>query len=148
LPQGLPRPGDQGLDGTPTWGRKYWGGALFYLLADLEIRERTGDRRSLDDALRGVLAAGGDVSRRWEIGQLLDAADRATGLTVLRDLHAKMGSAPVAVDLAALWKRLGIERRNTAIVLDEKAPLSAIRRSMTRRTVQKVLGDSSTPPRR
>lgn len=148
LPQGLPRPGDRGLDRTPTWGRTYWGGALFYLLADLTIRERTGDRRSLDDALRGVLAAGGDVSRRWEIGRVLDAADRATGLTVLRDLHAEMGSAPVEVDLAAMWKRLGIERRGSEIVLDENAPLSAIRRSMTRRTVQKVLGDSSALPGR
>ncbi|HEY7510237.1 MAG TPA: hypothetical protein VIG50_08290, partial [Vicinamibacteria bacterium] len=48
LPKGLPRDGDGGLDGTRSWGRTYWGGALFYLLADLEIRERTGNRRSLD----------------------------------------------------------------------------------------------------
>lgn len=27
LPQGLPAPGDRGLDHTPTWGRTYWGGA-------------------------------------------------------------------------------------------------------------------------
>src|SRR5207249_1534334 len=29
LPEGLPQPGDQGLDNTPTCGRTYWGGALF-----------------------------------------------------------------------------------------------------------------------
>src|SRR5262249_4089376 len=29
MPQGLPAPGDQGLDHTHTWGRTYWGGALF-----------------------------------------------------------------------------------------------------------------------
>jgi hypothetical protein len=148
LPQGLPGPGDRGLDRTPTWGRTYWGGALFYLLADLEIRERTGDRRSLDDALRGVLAAGGDISCRWELGRLLDAADGATGLTVLRDLHARMGAAPLAVDLAALWDRLGIERRGSEVVLNETAPLAAIRRSMTARHVQKVLGYSTATPGR
>jgi hypothetical protein len=38
LPNGLPQPGDHGLDFTPTWGRTYWGGALYFLLADVEIR--------------------------------------------------------------------------------------------------------------
>jgi hypothetical protein len=29
MPKGLPQPGDEGLDNTDTWGRKYWGGAMF-----------------------------------------------------------------------------------------------------------------------
>ena len=37
LPQGLPAAGDQGLDVTHTWGRTYWRGALFCLLADIDI---------------------------------------------------------------------------------------------------------------
>jgi len=32
MPKGLPQAGDQGLDNTGTWGRKYWGGAMFCLL--------------------------------------------------------------------------------------------------------------------
>jgi hypothetical protein len=59
LPHGLPRAGDRGLDFTPTWGRTYWGGAMYCLLADVEIRKRTGNRHGLQDALRGVLAGGG-----------------------------------------------------------------------------------------
>ena len=31
MPKGQPLPGDLGLDNTPTWGRIYWGGALFWL---------------------------------------------------------------------------------------------------------------------
>ena len=38
MPQGLPKSGDHGLDFTHTWGRTYWGGALFCLMADIEIR--------------------------------------------------------------------------------------------------------------
>src|ERR1700690_97415 len=34
LHQGLPTAGDEGLDHTHTWGRTYWGGALFCFLAD------------------------------------------------------------------------------------------------------------------
>ncbi|MFL6839330.1 MAG: hypothetical protein ACJ8FZ_18800, partial [Bradyrhizobium sp.] len=40
MPKGLPQAGDEGLDNTATWGRKYWGGAMFCLLADVEIRKR------------------------------------------------------------------------------------------------------------
>ncbi|MCU0685230.1 MAG: hypothetical protein MUF34_23820, partial [Polyangiaceae bacterium] len=58
MPQGLPRAGDRGLDRTPTWGRTYWGGALFCLLADVEIRKRSAGAHSLEDALRGVVRAG------------------------------------------------------------------------------------------
>ncbi|MDQ3200264.1 MAG: hypothetical protein M3Q46_13960, partial [Verrucomicrobiota bacterium] len=51
MPQGLPERGDRGLDHTPTWGRTYWGGALFCLLADVEIRRRTTNAKGLEDAL-------------------------------------------------------------------------------------------------
>ncbi|MGH8699586.1 MAG: hypothetical protein ACREVR_00230, partial [Burkholderiales bacterium] len=60
LPQGLPAAGDRGLDNTHTWGRTYWGGALFFLLADLRIREQTANRVGLQDALRTILNRGGN----------------------------------------------------------------------------------------
>src|SRR5262249_58334470 len=71
LPNGLPKDGDRGLDQTPTWGRTYWGGALFWFLADVEIRERTGNVRCADDAMRAILAAGGDGSVHWAIEPVL-----------------------------------------------------------------------------
>jgi hypothetical protein len=65
LPQGAPSPGDGGLDRSPTWGSTYWGGALFWLLADVRIRERTGNARTLEDALhRRALAARARARRR------------------------------------------------------------------------------------
>jgi hypothetical protein len=133
LPQGLPQEGDRGLDQTPTWGRTYWGGALFCLLADLEIREKTSNARSLDDALRAILAAGGDITVRWPLARALDVGDAATGLHVLRDLHARMGTSPAPVDLDAIWKRLGVRLHGGEVTYDDSAPLAAIRRSITAR---------------
>jgi hypothetical protein len=52
MPKGQPQRSDLGLDRTHSWGRTYWGGALFYLLADVEIREETNNHFSLRDALR------------------------------------------------------------------------------------------------
>jgi len=63
LPKGLPAPGDRGLDNTHTWGRTYWGGALFCLMADIEIHQRTNNRYGLQDALRGIVRAGGNMEQ-------------------------------------------------------------------------------------
>lgn len=133
LPNGLPRPGDGGLDVTHTWGRTYWGGALFFLMADLEIRERSGGRRSLDDALRGMLEAGGDVTADWTLEQALAAADRGVGegLNVLSRLHAEQGGKPVSVDLEALFRRLGVSGAGGRVVFDDAAPLASIRRALS-----------------
>jgi len=131
LPNGLPQARDLGLDRTHTWGRTYWGGALFCFLADLEIRERTRNRRSLDDALRGILAAGGDIAVSWPLERLLREGDRATGVPVLKELHARMGTKAEDVDLAALWRRLGVRAAGDSVSFDDTAPLAAIRRSMT-----------------
>jgi hypothetical protein len=130
LPNGLPQAGDRGLDRTHTWGRTYWGGALFCFLADLEIRERTGNRRSLDDALRGIQAAGGDIAVAWPLERLLREGDRATGVPVLAELHARMGARAEDVDLDALWRRLGVRAAGDTVAFDDAAPLAAVRRSI------------------
>jgi hypothetical protein len=132
LPQGLPERGDQGLERTHTWGRTYWGGALFCLVADVRIRERTRGARSFDDALRGIIATGANVATHWSVDQFLDEGDRAAGVTVLRDLYREMGLAPGTVDLAALWKRLGVQvEAGGSVVFDDRAELASLRRAIT-----------------
>jgi hypothetical protein len=56
MPQGEPQPGDRGLDQTHSWGRTYWGGALFCLLADVQIREQTGNRMGTSGCTAGYSA--------------------------------------------------------------------------------------------
>lgn len=135
LPNGLPAAGDRGLDRTPTWGRTYWGGARFYLLADLELRKASQNRFGLEHALRGLLAAGGTNAHRWKLEDAFAAGDKAVGIPVLAQLHAVMGTSPHPVDLDALWRELGIVRANGTIRFDDGAPLAAIRRAMTEPTV-------------
>lgn len=131
MPQGLPQPGDQGLDRTHTWGRTYWGGAIFCLLADVEIRKRTKNKRGLQDALRGILAAGGSIETEWPIERAFETGDRATHTKCLMDLYRSMADKPVEVDLPDLWKQLGVIRQEDRVTFDEQAPLAAIRRAIT-----------------
>ena len=130
LPQGLPGAGDRGLDFTPTWGRTYWGGALFCLLADVEIHQRTANKKGLQDALRGILQAGGNISVDWNLLRALRIGDEAVGVPVLEELYKQMRDTPHPVDLDQLWQKLGIERRDATVVLHDEAPLAAVRKAI------------------
>jgi hypothetical protein len=131
IPQGSPGRGDRGLHGTSEWGRIYWGGALFWLLADVGIREETAGRLGLPDALAAILDAGGDIRAQWGLERTLAIADRALGLTVLSDLYDRLGAAPGAVDLTDLWRRLGVRRSRGRVAYDDAAPLAGVRRAIT-----------------
>jgi hypothetical protein len=130
LPQGQPQAGDEGLDRTPTWGRTYWGGALFCLRADVAIRQRTGNRLGLEHALRAILAAGGSIDRDWSIDRVIEVADQAVGVPALRELYDEMGSKPLRVDLGSLWRQLGIKRQGKTVVFDDSAPLANLRKAI------------------
>jgi hypothetical protein len=130
MPKGQPQSGDEGLDRTHTWGRTYWGGALFCFDADVEIRRKTQNKKGLQDALRGILDAGGNITEDWELTKALKIGDQATGTTVLIDLYNQMKDKPVTVDLQEKWKQLGIERDGSTVHLRDDAPEAAIRRAI------------------
>jgi hypothetical protein len=132
MPKGEPRNGDQGLDHTPTWGRTYWGGAMFALVADVDIRERTKNRLGLQDALRAIMNHA-TIAEDWEIKKALAVGDKATGTNVLQDLYQKMANQPAPVDLAQMWGKLGMALQDGKVVFNDKASDAAIRIAITRR---------------
>jgi predicted metalloprotease with PDZ domain len=141
MPNGEPGPGDRGLNNTHTWGRTYWGGALFCLMADVQIRQQTGNRRGLQDALRAIVAAGGTIDKEWPLTRLLTIGDRATGTYVLEKMYAQWAGRPVNVDLPALWEQLGVQVEPKTVVFHSKAPLAAIRTAMTEPVGSKTVGN-------
>ena len=146
LHQGLPREGDKGLDNTHTWGRTYWGGALFCFLADIELHRQTSNRKGMEDALRGILNAGGDITKEWPLEKALDVGDRATGVAVLRPLYDKMKDQPYDVDLPALWAQLGIVQEGEKVRFVNDAPLAKTRDAITYGTPSSSLGADAAQP--
>jgi hypothetical protein len=130
MPKGQPAPGDQGLDHTPTWGRTYWGGAMFCLVADVQIRERTRNRKGLRDSLRAILKHGGVITQDWEIEKAFAIGDHATGTDVLQSLYQEMRDKPAPVDLDKLWQKLGVALENGEVVFNENAVDAQIRRAI------------------
>jgi hypothetical protein len=131
MPHGEPQPQDQGLDVTHTWGRTYWGGSLFCLMADIEIRKQTGNRRGLQDALRAIVASGGSIDKEWPLARILSTGDQATQTHVLEQMYVQWSTTPVSVDLPQLWSQLGIRTTEQGIVFDSSAPLAGIRTAIT-----------------
>ena len=132
--KGEPAEGDQGLDHTHTWGRTYWGGAMFCLVADVEIRRQTGNKKGLQDALRAIVAQGGTIDHEWPLDKALAIGDKATGTRVLTEQYAKWKDAPVTVDLDKLWADLGIRWNGGAIEFVDDAPLEKIRVAIAHRS--------------
>lgn len=130
MPQGMPRPGDRGLDNTHAWASTYWGGAIFCLIADVRIRERTGNKKGLQDAFRAINRAGGTIEVDWPLDRALEIGDRATDGSTLAELYRQMGLQHPSVDLAGLWTRLGVVRDGDRVMLDDHAPLAAVREAI------------------
>jgi hypothetical protein len=131
MPAGLPKSGEGGMDETPTWGRMYWGGALFCLQADIAIREQTHNRVGLQTALQAILQKSGGYRNEARIEEVLKIGDEATGTSVLESLYQKSRSTPQMTDLDLMWKQLGVAEDPKSQPFDDHAPLAAIRAAIT-----------------
>ncbi len=132
MPKGLPEYGDKGLDNTPTWGRTYWGGAMFCLLADIAIRQQSEGKKSLRDALIGIVDAGYSFLDTANLVKVLTVADKATNTTVLMDLYRQHRNTAVQVDLPSLWHKLGVSLDSAGKVkFDNAAPWARMREDIT-----------------
>jgi hypothetical protein len=130
MPRGLPQEGDRGLDHTHSWGRTYWGGAMFCLMADVDIRRRTHDAKGLQDAARAIARASGGLKTAWPIERVLATGDAAVGTTSLEDLYARMKDSAYTPDLIALWRELGITADGDTVRLTDAAPLADVRHAI------------------
>jgi predicted metalloprotease with PDZ domain len=108
-------------------GSHIWGGALFCLIADVEIRKRTRNAKGLQAALRAINHAGGTIEAEWPLERAFKIGDQATNGDTLMKLYTEMASRPVDMDLAHLWRQLGVRLNAETIVLDNRAPWAAIR---------------------
>jgi len=129
MPRGLAPMGDAGLGQSGSRGA-YWGGALFMLKADIEIRQATGGGKTLADCLRRLLRDGGNATQRWNQAKVLRTCDEETGTSVLSHLAALHVARGTPVDLPELWRLLGIESDGRGARFRDNAPLAWVRRSI------------------
>jgi hypothetical protein len=107
--------------------RVYWSGAAIALLADVELRRRSGGTQSLDTALAAFAECCLPAERSWSARELLQQLDRLTGTTVFMSLYREHVDSDVFPDLVALYGELGLQSMDaTSLRLDESAPDASI----------------------
>ena len=126
MPQGVRNSDAGGMDGTQEWGRLYWGGAIFWLLAEIAVYEHSKGRALLRDALRAINRESGGNAVEWSPEKMMAVGDAATGQTTLRRLYDEFALDPVSVDLDRIFNRLGVSRTAGAIHFDANAELAAL----------------------
>ncbi|MCW5747635.1 MAG: hypothetical protein KIT36_15720 [Alphaproteobacteria bacterium] len=125
MPRGL-----SALRSGMSGGSPYWGGALFFLLADIEIRRSTGGTKGLEDCFRGARRLGGPMTstERWSIDQYVERCDAALGRPLMAGIVTRYLGQSTRIDLDALWRDLGVRLDGTTVITDDAAPLAAIRK--------------------
>ncbi len=127
MPRGMPAMTGIGLSNAGRGG-VYWGGAVFVLMAEIELLQASKGTYGFSDCLRQVLADGGDATTKWPTMKLLQSCDKAVGRDVLGSLarsHINQGSA---MSLDETWRRLGVTLlEDGKIAYDDSADLAWLR---------------------
>lgn len=129
MPRGIAPEADKGLESTRNHSRVYWGGAVFFMLADIKMRKASDNKIGLQHALRAINAKM-DFRQETDVATILKAGDAVTNMTVLMDLYDEMAMKPMVPDLEKLWTELGVTRAGDTVAFDDNAPKAASRKAI------------------
>jgi predicted metalloprotease with PDZ domain len=109
----------------------YWSGAAIALLADIELRQRSGGSESLDTVLGQLQLCCLPSSRRWSGQDLFRKLDTFVDAPVFMPLYRKYADEAGFPSLESALRALGIEPGINGIKLQHEAPLADIRGEIT-----------------
>jgi hypothetical protein len=107
--------------------RVYWSGAAMMLMADMQLRETSHGRQSLDTALQSLSACcmrNGKTWRAWDLFQQLDALTETRVFTSLYRRYVNDTGFP---DMRPTWEDLGINARFDRVSLNQSGRLANTR---------------------
>ena len=105
----------------------YWSGAAIALLADIELRQRSGGEESLDTALGDLQRCCLPSYQRWSGPDLFRRLDSFLESPVFMPLYREYANEVGFPPTASVIDKLGVETTTTGVVFDDDAPLAAIR---------------------
>ncbi len=127
MPRGLPAMTDIGLSNAGRGGI-YWGGAVFVLMAEIELLQASQGTYGFSDCLRQVLADGGDATTKWPTMRLLQSCDKTIGQDVLAALAQRHIAKGSTMSLDEIWRKLGVTlSEDGKIIYDDSAELAWLR---------------------
>lgn len=108
----------------------YWSGAAIALLADVELRRRSNGTESLDSVLGQLQDCCLPSRSRWSGIRLFEKLDSFLDEPVFMPLYRQHANSEGFPETESLFQALGVNTGRDGVVLDDRQPLSAIRRAI------------------
>ena len=109
----------------------YWSGAALALMADVELRKRSGGKQTLDTVLQDLKACCLPSSRAWSGRELFAKLDALAGHNVFTRLYDQHANKPGFPDTAPTFARLGLDIDHDRVQIRSSASLAGIRDAIT-----------------
>jgi hypothetical protein len=109
----------------------YWSGAALALMADVELRARSGGRETLDDVLERLQACCLPSPQVWTGPELFARLDALASHPVFMPLYRRYADTAGFPDPRPLLARLGIEVADGRVHLTRSGELQQIRTAIT-----------------
>ena len=110
----------------------YWSGAALALMADVELRERSGGRETLDTVLQRFQACCLPSQDTWSGPEFFTRLDSLIDEPVFMPLYRRYADTAGFPDTREYFERLGLHVSHDDVTLRRKAELADIRTAMTR----------------
>jgi predicted metalloprotease with PDZ domain len=107
--------------------RVYWSGAALMLMADMQLREASNGRQSLDTALKSLSACCMGNGKTWRAREMFAQLDELTNTEIFSGLYQKYVHEEGFPDLRSTWYKLGVNTLHNQVSLSDDAPMSAVR---------------------
>jgi predicted metalloprotease with PDZ domain len=107
--------------------RVYWSGAALMLMADMQLREASDGRQSLDTALQSLAGCCMQNGKTWRARDMFTQLDELTDTDIFSRLYRKHVHGKGFPDMRTTWQNLGISTRYDQVSLSEDAPMADVR---------------------
>lgn len=109
----------------------YWSGAALALMADVELRRRSGGRDSLDTVLGDLGRCCLPSAHTWSGSELFSKLDEFLDKPLFVALYQRHANARTFPDARSLLTKLGVIVEEEQVRLDDEAEFAAIRTAIT-----------------
>jgi predicted metalloprotease with PDZ domain len=99
---------DAGTDKHKNWLRIYGGGATIALMIDIDIRHATGGDKGLDDVMRLLTQQFGSPGARYQVSDILAAANSVSGKDFTSFFDAHITSTGAQLNFSDTLSKAGI----------------------------------------
>ncbi len=109
----------------------YWSGAALALMADVELRERSSGKESLDDVLDRLQDCCLPSTRTWSGLELFEKLDTLVSEPLFVGLYRRFPDTEGFPDTSEVYTRLGLSISDDQVRMERNAELMSIRDAMT-----------------